>query len=119
MIIIIVGFSNAGGLGGGFLVIPFFLLIFNYSLNDTIDNSYVIVFSGSIGNLITGSMTRHSKTGGPTINYDLTLLSAPLLCMGAIVGVNLKKLIPEPVLVFIELAVLCFALKKCFMRYKK
>lgn len=39
--------------------------------------------------------------------------------MGAIVGVNIKNLFPEPFLVAIEIAVLLFALKKCYLRYRK
>lgn len=117
VIVVIVGFSNAGGLGGGFLVIPFFFLFFNYSLIHTIENTYIIVFSGSVGNFFTGCKTRHPKTGGPSINYDLTLLNAPLLCMGAIVGVNLKNLLPSAILIVVEVMVLVFALTKCVNRY--
>lgn len=59
VIAMIVGLCNAGGLEAGFLVIPFF---FNYSLVHTIENIYIIVFSGSIGNLLTGCLTKHSRT---------------------------------------------------------
>jgi uncharacterized membrane protein YfcA len=110
VIIVIIGLSNAGGLGGGFLVIPFVFWIFNYSLDATINNTYLLVLGGSLGNLFTGSQIRHPKTAGPSINYDLSLLSAPLLCVGAVVGVNVKKLLPPVVLVGIEVLVLLFAL---------
>lgn len=119
VIVIIVGFSNAGGLGGGFLVIPFFFLFFNYSLIHTIENTYIIVFSGSVGNFMTGCKTKHPRTGGPSINYDLTILNAPLLCMGAIIGVNLKNLLPSAIIIVVEIIVLVFALTKCVNRFIK
>lgn len=107
---LIIGLSNAGGLGGGFLVIPFVFWIYNYSLEETINNSYILVLGGSIGNLFTNLRIRHPKTAGPCINYDLTLLTAPLLIMGAIMGVKVKKLLPPVVLVGVEVLVLLFAL---------
>jgi lipoprotein signal peptidase len=41
-----------GGVGGGFLIIPFVYWIYNCSIQETINRTYILVIGGSIGNLI-------------------------------------------------------------------
>lgn len=41
---LVVGFANAGGAGGGFLIVPLVFGFFNYNLKESIMVSYIMVF---------------------------------------------------------------------------
>jgi uncharacterized membrane protein YfcA len=107
IILFVSGLANAGGLGGGALMIPILLLIFNFDSQQSIMISYTIVFGGSIGNLIVALRKRDPKTNLPYTNYDIALVSLPILLMGTIVGVWLGRVIPELFILMILCSLSC------------
>lgn len=62
---IVVGFANAGGAGGGFLIVPLIFGFFNYTLKESIMVSYIMVFGGAIGNYIKFGAVPHDYGVGP------------------------------------------------------
>lgn len=64
VLMLIVGFSNAGGVGGGFLITPVIYFIFNYNVHKSIFNSYLTILGGSIGNLSKNAFLRNNMNGG-------------------------------------------------------
>jgi len=61
----VVGFANAGGAGGGFLIVPLVFGFFNYNLKESIMVSYIMVFGGAIGNYIRFGTVPHDFGWGP------------------------------------------------------
>jgi len=115
----IAGLANAGGLGGGALLSPILLIIFNYSPNKAIMIVYSIVFGGSLGNFLNVAFQRNPATGKSFVDYDLTLICMPLMILGANVGVVLNRIFP-PLLVLVGLvAVMMNTGKKVFEKAKK
>ncbi len=115
----IAGLANAGGLGGGALLSPILLILFNYSPNKAIMIVYSIVFGGSLGNFLNVAFQRNPATGKSFIDYDLTLICMPLMIAGASVGVLLNRVFP-PLLVLVGLvAVMSNTGKKVFEKAKK
>lgn len=60
----LVGFSNAGGVGGGFLITPVIYFIFNYNIHKSVFNTFLTILGGSIGNLSKNVFIRNNVNGG-------------------------------------------------------
>jgi len=102
LLMLLGGLTNAGGLGGGALLSPILLLIFNYSPNKAIMIVYGIVFGGSVGNFLNVALQRNPKTGKSYVDYDLSLICMPQMVLGAMVGVLLNHII-APILIIVGL----------------
>ena len=96
-IMIFSGFANAGGIGGGGFLSPLLLLLFGYNTTKTVMLVYVLIFGGSLGNLLNVAFERDVFTGKPLVLYDLALIVTPAMLIGSNVGVVLNKAFP-PVL---------------------
>eukprot|EP01016_Furgasonia_blochmanni_P002445 TRINITY_DN10956_c0_g5_i1.p1 TRINITY_DN10956_c0_g5~~TRINITY_DN10956_c0_g5_i1.p1 ORF type:complete len:482 (+),score=94.13 TRINITY_DN10956_c0_g5_i1:118-1563(+) len=118
VVLFVSGLANAGGLGGGALMIPILLLIFNFDSQQAIIISYTIVFGGSIGNVIVSLSKRDPMTNLPYINYDIALLCLPMLLMGTIVGVWLSRVIPELFILIILCSLLVYTFNKTWRKYR-
>jgi len=102
LLMILAGLANAGGLGGGALLSPILLLIFNYSANKAIMIVYGIVFGGSLGNFLNVALQRNPVTRKPYVNYDLSLVCMPQMVLGAMLGVLINRIL-APILIIIGL----------------
>ena len=119
IIAIIVGLANAGGMGGGPVMVPLIIGFFNYSLKTGVMISYLLVCGGALGNYCRFGFIRNEKTGGPVINYDIILISIPLLVTGATFGVYANRIFPD-LFITIILALVCLqALYRAWNRTKK
>lgn len=93
LIISILGFAQAAGVGGGTSIMPILIALFLYDTKKSVAIVIVLVFSGSLGNTIQHAHER-TKTGVPVIDYRLILLTLPALVVGAVYGVAMNKLLP-------------------------
>ena len=118
ILMILAGIANAGGLGGGALLTPILLLIFNYSANKSIVIVYSIVFGASLGNFINNAFQRDPKTGKSYVNYDLSLACMPLMTLGTMIGILLNRM-AAPILIIIGLTiVILYTGKKIYKKAK-
>ena len=113
------GLANAGGMGGGTIMIPVLLIFFNYSLKEAITISYLLMFGGAIGSFLRLAAIEHPKSKGPIVNYDLLLLSVPMLSMGAIFGEFIDQMLPDIFIIFTLLLISLQTLSRTFERIKK
>ena len=119
LILFITGLANAGGIGGGPLLSPIFIVVLGYAESDAIEMVYALVFGGSLGNFINVSRRRDPKTMNPLINYDLNLLCMPPMLLGVILGVTLNRII-APVCIIIGLVgVAAYSLPKMYKKAQK
>jgi hypothetical protein len=104
LIMIVLGsaLSNAGGIGGGGLLIPILLLVLNFYTHEAIPISKLMIFTGAITSFILGFRQRHPTRKSITIDYNIPLLLVPMLLFGTMVGVTLNKVTP-PWLILISL----------------
>jgi uncharacterized membrane protein YfcA len=94
--------SNAGGIGGGGLLIPILLLMLNFYTHEAIPISKLMIFTGAITSYILGFRQRHPTRNAITIDYNIPFLIVPMLLFGTMVGVTLNKVTP-PWLILINL----------------
>jgi len=126
-----VGFSCAilglmvaagGGIGGGGILVPIYILVMGFTPKHAIPLSNITVFGGAIANSYLNSKKRHPLADRPLVDWDLILVMEPLTIAGALMGAFLNKILPETLLVTMLVLLLSFTayntLKKAIKMYK-
>lgn len=114
--------AAGGGIGGGGVLVPIYILVMGFSPKHAIPLSNVTVFGGAMANTILNVRKRHPLADRPLVDWDLILVMEPLTIAGALIGAVLNKLLPEAVLVVSLVALLTFTayttLKKSVRMYR-
>merc|ERR1719343_171221 len=114
--------AAGGGIGGGGILVPIYILVMGFDPKHGIPLSNVTVFGGAIANMILNSRKRHPLADRPLIDWDLILVMEPLTIAGALLGAFLNKILPEQFLSFMLVLLLSFtaykSLKKAVKMYK-
>jgi len=100
--------AAGGGIGGGGLLVPIYIMVMNFSEKYGIPLSNVTILGGSIANNIFNMQKRHPNplVDRPMIDYDLVLLMEPPTIAGAVLGSILNKILPSFVVVGLLVIVL-------------
>eukprot|EP01032_Pedospumella_encystans_P012062 gene12062-13980_t len=91
--------AAAGGIGGGGILVPLLILIFNFSPKFAVPLSNFTIVGSSITNMVLNIPKRHPECDRPLVDWDLILVMEPLTMAGAIVGAFVSKVIPDWILV--------------------
>lgn len=119
LIMIVAGLANAGGLGGGPLLSPILIILFNYSESHAIEIVYALVFGASLGNFLNVVAKRDEKTEKPLIEYNLGLICMPPMLLGALFGVILNRMLAPLITIIGILAVTLFSLVKLYIKARR
>eukprot|EP00533_Pseudo-nitzschia_delicatissima_P001096 CAMPEP_0116093764 /NCGR_PEP_ID=MMETSP0327-20121206/8771_1 /TAXON_ID=44447 /ORGANISM="Pseudo-nitzschia delicatissima, Strain B596" /LENGTH=519 /DNA_ID=CAMNT_0003585321 /DNA_START=13 /DNA_END=1575 /DNA_ORIENTATION=+ len=115
--------AAGGGIGGGGILVPIYILVMGFSPKHGIPLSNVTVFGGAIANMVVNTRKRHPLADRPLIDWDLILVMEPLTIAGALMGAFLNKILPEQFLTFMLVLLLSFtaynSLKKAVKMYRK
>lgn len=90
--------ASGGGIGGGGILVPLYILVIGFTPKYAIPLSNVTVFGGAVVNYFTNITKRHPNADRPLVDWDLILVMEPLTILGALIGSFLNKLLPELVL---------------------
>eukprot|EP00979_Chaetoceros_neogracilis_P003474 scaffold599_cov202-Chaetoceros_neogracile.AAC.4 len=114
--------AAGGGIGGGGILVPIYILVMGFSPKNAIPLANVTVFGGAVANTYLNSKKRHPLTDRPMVDWDLIMIMEPLTIAGALMGAFLNKLLREEVLVVMLVLLLSFTayntLKKATKMYK-
>lgn len=86
--------SNAGGIGGGGLLIPILLLMLKFYTHEAIPISKLMIFTGALTSFILGFRQPHPSRRSISIDYNIPMLLVPFVLFGTMVGVTLNKVTP-------------------------
>jgi uncharacterized membrane protein YfcA len=104
LIIVVSSIANAGGIGGGAILSAVYILLFGFSIGDSIPLSNATIFSGALVNIFIIINKRQSANPNKlVIDFKMCSLILPLMLGGALVGVILNKVIP-PIFILCMLA---------------
>ena len=98
--------AAGGGIGGGGLVVPIYILVMGLSPSYAMPISSVTVFGGALGSLLINYRKRHPLADRPLIDWNLMLVMEPLVLTGALVGTLLHRVLSEKVLIVLLVALL-------------
>ena len=115
--------AAGGGIGGGGILVPIYILVMGFSPKHAIPLSNITVFGGACANMYLNAQKRHPLADRPLVDWDLILVMEPLTIAGALMGAFLNKVLPEAFLVIMLVLLLSFTayntLKKAIKMYKK
>lgn len=100
--------AAGGGIGGGGILVPIYILVMGFSPKHAIPLSNITVFGGALANTVLNSTKRHPLADRPLVDWDLILIMEPLTIAGALIGAFLNKLLPETFLVVMLVLLLSF-----------
>lgn len=115
--------AAGGGIGGGGILVPIYILVMGFSPKHAIPLSNITVFGGAVANTVLNVPKRHPLANRPLVDWDLILVMEPLTIGGALIGAFLNKILPELVLTVMLVLLLSFtaygSLKKATKMYRK
>jgi len=115
--------AAGGGIGGGGMLVPIYVLVMGFKPKFAIPLSNMTVLGGAITNVSMNAFKRHPLADRAMVDWDLLVLMEPLTLAGALAGGFVNKLAPE-LLITVLLVILLYltserTLKKGFKLYAK
>jgi uncharacterized membrane protein YfcA len=89
----------SGGIGGGGIVVPVYLLVMGLSPRVAIPIGAVTVLGGAMASTMINWTRRHPLADRPIIDWDLVLVMEPLTLVGALIGTLFHRVLSEKILV--------------------
>lgn len=70
--------AAAGGIGGGGILVPLYILVLGFDPKHAIPLSNITIFGGAITNTVLNLSKRHPDADRPLVDWDLILVMEPL-----------------------------------------
>jgi len=118
IIIFLNSLLTAGGVGAAAAYVPYIMVLFNFTLSQSVAIGYCTVFGGGVGNLINIIMLKSPKTKRFLTNYNINMIVLPALMIGIMIGMILQRSFPPIVTNLILMLVLIYSFTKNFMKLK-
>eukprot|EP01083_Nonionella_stella_P288074 980491_1 len=111
--------AAGGGLGGGGVFVPIYILILGYPPKFAAALSQATIFGGSIVNLIMNFRESHpnkNRSHRPLTDFNTILILEPMLLGGTVIGVLLNEILPDPIILVCLILVLTIALYRMILK---
>ena len=90
------GLANAGGVGGGDILIPFMMIFFQLSIPECVPVANALAFISTLTRFIVNRKQRHPyRPWRVIIDYEVTALSMPIVSLGTMIGVQTSRYLSE------------------------
>ena len=112
--------AAGAGIGGGGLLVPIFILIFDFPIKHAIPLASATVLGGAIANNLLNARKAHpDHPSRPAIDWDLIVQLEPMTIAGALIGAELYDLLPDAVLVLMLFLLLSITAYKTLQKAHK
>ncbi|RHY29450.1 hypothetical protein DYB32_005120 [Aphanomyces invadans] len=89
-------FVSGGGLGGGGLLVPLYIIVLGFSSHDAIPLSKATIFGSAVASCLLNVRKKHPlDSKRPLIDYEVMVMMEPMTLAGTIIGVSVNKVCPE------------------------
>ena len=96
---ILIALSNAGGVGGGGVVVPICIVFFGFSPKQSVALSNFCIFSAAITRFLMNIKQKHPYKKATNIDYSLAMVMFPMILLGTMVGVKINTMLPDLILI--------------------
>lgn len=103
--------AASGGIGGGGILVPLLILVFDFHPKYAIPLSNFTILGSSITNMALNLYKRHPDADRPLVDWDLIMIMEPLTMGGAVVGAILSKILPDWILTISLVILLAYTTK--------
>lgn len=116
---IIMVMATLGGVGGGATLLPIGLVFFRMTLPESIAITSLYTFVSIVARLVYDLITTYSDIKKRKINFHLSIISAPMMCLGSFIGVKFNKLAPSVAVLSGMTIILSWMFYLLVLEYKK
>lgn len=95
LILVSSGLANAGGIGGGPIMVIILMTLFGFKAHQAVPISQLIIFGGSLIAIFIKVFLRHPIKVRPLIDFDISLLLCSPILIGTSIGVMINLIIPQ------------------------
>jgi uncharacterized membrane protein YfcA len=115
--------AASGGIGGGGILVPILILVFQFHPKLAIALSNFTIFGSALTNTALNFSKRHPHADRPLVDWDIILVMEPLTAAGAIIGAYMSKVLPDWFLAILLVLLLGFTsyrtINKGISQFKK
>ena len=118
LIILISAFANAGGIGGGSVIVPILTIMFLFEVNEAIPLSKATIFAGAVINVF--FLLNHRNEHNPNkslIDYKLCSFMLPIMMCGTFFGVYLNFFFPPMVIIALLTGYLILSILSIYKKF--
>mmetsp|Transcript_73611 Transcript_73611/g.117355 ORF Transcript_73611/g.117355 Transcript_73611/m.117355 type:complete len:509 (+) Transcript_73611:85-1611(+) len=102
--------AAGGGLGGGGVFVPIYILVLSFNTKHAAALSQATILGGSIVNLIMNWKARHpSRPHRPLTDFPTLLVFEPMLLVGTVIGVYFNVMFPAMLILILLIVTLVYA----------
>jgi len=94
----LLAFANVGGVGGGGLIIPITMALFQFPTKEAIAISGFTIFTGAVMRFVYQFGDKHPQKKATIIDYSIVIVMMPMVLVGSFVGVLVNIYLPATVL---------------------
>eukprot|EP00617_Octactis_speculum_P026621 CAMPEP_0185769210 /NCGR_PEP_ID=MMETSP1174-20130828/53437_1 /TAXON_ID=35687 /ORGANISM="Dictyocha speculum, Strain CCMP1381" /LENGTH=495 /DNA_ID=CAMNT_0028454193 /DNA_START=17 /DNA_END=1504 /DNA_ORIENTATION=+ len=87
--------ASGGGIGGGGILVPTYILVMGFPTKWAVPLSNVTVLGGALANTLFSVTRRHPTADRPLIDWDMILVMEPLTISGAVIGTIVNTFLPS------------------------
>ena len=95
---VMVALSNAGGIGGGGIIVPIAIIFFAFRTKQAVALSNFCIFIASLVRFAINYKQKHPHKEGKVIDYGIIMVMFPMILLGSLLGVQLNLILPDIVL---------------------
>ena len=111
--------SNAAGSGGGPVMTPILLILFNFDTYHTVALSQTIIFGGSLVSIFLKFRLKHPTRKRPLIHYSLLSHIMSTLLLGISFGVMINSVTPPLAYLTLLVVLLTYTFYRTIKKAKK
>ena len=119
IIVFISAFANAGGIGGGSVIVPVLTIMFAFEVNEAIPLSKATIFAGAVINVFFLLNQRNEfDINKSLIDYQLCSFMLPIMMCGTFFGVYLNFIVPPMIIILLLTGYLMLSIFSIMKKYK-
>lgn len=110
ILVILCVISAAAGVGGGALIVPLCLMLFDFDTKQAVALSNGLIFFLGLVKFFVGLSRKHPKIPHKAlIDYNIVLIFISSILMGSLIGSLISKIFPDLLQQILLLVVVCIA----------
>jgi uncharacterized membrane protein YfcA len=107
-----------GGIGGGGLLVPIYIVVMQYPVKHAVSLSNVTVFGGAVANTVLNVQKRHPIVDRPLIDWNLLAVMEPSAMIGALVGAVVIQYLPDVLVIAFLVLLLGYVTSKTLKKVR-
>ena len=86
----VIAASNAGGIGGGGIIVPICLSFFQFDTKSSVALSNFLIGTGALTRFILNYRLKHPEKDAVVVDYDIVMVMLPMVLLGSLIGVSIN-----------------------------